>query len=173
MRRACKANIENLSYNHAMENDSPNPGGRPSKRTSETEKKILDSIARGLPLKTAAALAGIAESTLHEWRKLDAGFDKAVAKAEAQPVMESVQTIRAAGRDDWKASSWFLERRHPELFGQPSVQFNQKLHLENNVNHIGLTAVEIRELFQVNKAQIDALLNGKQLELPSDGQDQG
>jgi hypothetical protein len=149
------------------------PGrGRPTKRTGEIEKKILDGVAKGLPLKIAAALAGVGERTLNEWLKSDPVFERAVAKAGAQPVMESVETIRAAGRDDWRASSWWLERLHPNLFAPPQVQFSQQVHLENNVSHIGLTAAEVRELFQVNKAQIDALLSGKQLELPPGDQDQ-
>jgi hypothetical protein len=149
------------------------PGrGRPTKRTGETEKKILDSIARGVPLKTAAALAGVGETTLHEWRKLDPAFDKAVARAEAQPIAESVDTIRRAGKNDWRANTWWLERLHPKLFAPAQVQFSQQVHLENNTTHIGLTAAEVRELFQRNQKPLDALLNGKSLELPPSGQDQ-
>src|SRR5690242_489823 len=129
MKRARKANIGNLGYNHPMGNDVPHPGGRPSKRTPETETRILDGVAKGLPLKAAAALAGVGETTLHDWRRADPAFDQAVARAEALSIAEHAETIRGASKSDWKASSWWLERRHADLFAPPAVQFHQQVHV--------------------------------------------
>ena len=45
--------------------------GRPTKISQERINTIIDSIARGEPVEVAAALAGIAKSTLYRW--LDIG----------------------------------------------------------------------------------------------------
>jgi hypothetical protein len=91
-----------------------------SKRTPEVEKSVLVGISHGYPLKTAAALAGIDESTLHRWCKSDPDFRQALERALAQPVAESVDAVRAAAAEDWKAASWFLERRCSSEFAAPA-----------------------------------------------------
>jgi hypothetical protein len=148
------------------------PGrGRPTKRTPDARQKVLEAIKKGLPIKVACGLSGISEDTFARWNKDDPDFALAVAQAEATPIAESVDTIRGAGRDDWRASSWWLERRHADLFAPPSQQWTQALHIQNTTN-LGLTAVEIQDLIRRNQPQLDRLLNGKPL-LPPDDQDQG
>jgi hypothetical protein len=153
-----------------MDDALESPGrGRPTKCTEELQKKFFDALSKGLPLKTAASLVGISEQTFRRWNRDDTEFAERVKRAEAQWIARHVDTINSASLQDWKASTWLLERRHADLFASPNVQLSQQINIANT--HLGLTALEVQELFRRNQNQIDALLNGKTLELP-DGQDQ-
>ena len=46
--------------------------GRPSKLTRQTQDKIRAGVAAGLPVEVAARSAGIAPSTVYEWRQIGA-----------------------------------------------------------------------------------------------------
>src|SRR5690242_5356536 len=94
-------------------------GGRPTKRTEEAERAILEGLARGLPLRSAAALAGVSERTLHAWRREDAEWDQAMQQAEALAVSGHLSVIdEAAKAGNWLASRWVLESRYGDLFGK-------------------------------------------------------
>jgi hypothetical protein len=148
-------------------NESPSLGGRPSKRNADIEKKLLDALSNGLPYRAACGLAGISTETLRVWRRDNPSFEQAVQFAEARAVERDLANVREAGRDDWRASAWALERRCPAEFGSAQVQLNQQINIANT--HLGLTELEVQELFRVNQPQIDALLNGTLL--PPDGQE--
>lgn len=98
---------------------------RPTKFDQTTAAVILKAVADGLPNETAARLAGIAERTLYHWlRRGRAGeepffqFFHELKKQQAQAVSDAVGVIRAAAkRGQWKAAAWWLERRHPDLYG--------------------------------------------------------
>jgi hypothetical protein len=103
---------------------------RPTRLTAETRAALCDALERGCTRKDAAALAGIAESTLFQW--LAAGRDdeahrfvellQAVEHAEAQASQVAVGTIRTAmDKGDWKAAAWWLERRRRRTWGKPQV----------------------------------------------------
>lgn len=47
---------------------------RPSKFTESVAGVVVRAVGRGLTLKAAAFVAGVSESTLHEWRATRAGF---------------------------------------------------------------------------------------------------
>ncbi len=98
---------------------------RPTKLTPEVTGRILTAIAGGNTRRTAAAYAGIAESTLFDWlergrattRGRFSEFSEAVTKAEADAVVASVGRIRQAATDNWRAAAWWLEHRHPDDWG--------------------------------------------------------
>ncbi len=64
-------------------------------------------------------MVGIHRSTWYEWRErpeIEARLDRALAIAESR----LLDSIREAGRDDWRASAWILERRYPETWSKRS-----------------------------------------------------
>jgi hypothetical protein len=91
---------------------------RPSKYTPETVKKIVDALSAGCTRKTAAAFAGVDESTFCRWLHRFADFASSVTLAEASCEVAMVATIRAAAPSDWRAASWWLERRRHQSWGR-------------------------------------------------------
>ncbi len=100
---------------------------RQSKLTPETQKKIVDAIAEGNYLETAAAIGGVTYTTLNNWMKkgevASSGayveFLEAVKKAEAEAEALRVSRISKAGKEgNWQADAWYLERRYPDRWGK-------------------------------------------------------
>jgi hypothetical protein len=63
-------------------------------------------------------------------------FSDAVDEAQAQAVTDALTDIREAGREDWRASAWFLERR--------SQKWNKNMELEISGNAEKPVEVELR-----------------------------
>lgn len=100
---------------------------RQSKLTPETQKKIVDAIAEGNYLETAAAIGGVTYTTLNNWMKKGEAassgayveFLEAVKRAEAEAEALRVSRISKAGKDgNWQADAWYLERRYPDRWGK-------------------------------------------------------
>ena len=108
--------------------------GRPSKLTPERAQAIALAVSEGHYLQHAAAAAGVARSTVHNWlargrlarERLDGGgepepdeepyldFLEALEGAEKCAAELGIAPIRAAmERGDWRAGAWYLERRFP------------------------------------------------------------
>ena len=96
-----------------------------SKLTKATAKAITDAVARGLPLKFAAASADIGERTLYRWLKAGktAGTGpewqlwQELKKAQAKSVAVRVARLsKAATKGAWQADCWWLERVFPGQF---------------------------------------------------------
>jgi hypothetical protein len=85
---------------------------------------FLKHIESGQTIVAAAALSGIGQSTVFNWlaiarnasegvyREFMEAFTRARGKAEGAMVKE----VRQAGREDWRATAWLLERMFPERF---------------------------------------------------------
>ena len=99
-----------------------NPGGRPTKLTPEVQQTIVNALAAGVYLETAAFAAGITRETLNEWLRNGAkfqtgvqkGFSDAVKKALASSELRHAATISVASQSQWQAAAWILERRWPQ-----------------------------------------------------------
>lgn len=104
--------------------------GRPTKATPETLAAIVEHVRVGLRLGAAAALEGVAERTVLEWRQTGTSSDEEpfrafvqeVARAEAAFESSMLASIRtqatqanadAPSNEDWKARAWLLERTRP------------------------------------------------------------
>jgi transposase len=93
--------------------------GRPTKRTPETEKRLLDALRAGNTRRASCAYAGISDETFANWCKRFLEFLEAVEKAEADAEVRHVANIaKAAGEGVWTASAWWLERRRPKDWGK-------------------------------------------------------
>lgn len=115
---------------------------RPTKYDQPTADVILKAVAAGLPNETAAKLAGVTARTLYTWKKKGkAGeepfvqFLHALMRSQADAVAKAVEAIRsAAERGEWRAAAWWLERRHPDLYGSDRKRLRE---LEKLVNELG------------------------------------
>ncbi len=68
--------------------------------------------------RASCARAGVSEDALARWLKSSAAFAEAVTRAEADAEIDHVSNIRLAGREDWRASLAWLERRRPDDWGK-------------------------------------------------------
>jgi hypothetical protein len=118
-----------------MSTDKPKPTGdqgRFTKLTPEVQKSICTDIADGLDQKHAALRAGVAPRTVQHWltvgrragettdetEALCVAFLASYEKAVADAVAANVQLIQIVAREGtWQAAAWWLERRHPDLYG--------------------------------------------------------
>ncbi len=91
---------------------------RPSKRTPEVEKRIMDALAAGASRKTAAEYGGIDEVTLIRWMQRFENFASAVIRAETQCEVSAIISLRQGWMaGDWRAGLEWLKRRRPKEWG--------------------------------------------------------
>jgi hypothetical protein len=103
----------------------PNPcGGRPTKFTRDLADKICDSVRMGNFKETASVAAGVDPRTMRNWvlrgargEEPFASFVGQLEAAEARSEEKDVLRIGLAGKDDWKALAWRLERKSPKKWG--------------------------------------------------------
>lgn len=105
---------------------SKKPAKKPGRPT------LLKAIEQGMPLKQAAAIAGMSYDTLNNWQnrgenesapKQYRQFCQLLRRSQAVAMQVHLSVInQAAGRGDWRASAWVLERRFTEEFVRP-LQF--------------------------------------------------
>lgn len=114
--------------------------GRPTKLTDNIQDEITLMLKMGNYLEAAAAFAGVSKVTVYDWMKRGrreiervtanesrkirkseqpfVDFLNAVEKAMAEAEIRDVQIIYNAGKADWKASAWRLERKYPDRWGR-------------------------------------------------------
>lgn len=95
-----------------------NPGGRPTVMTPQVRKRICQYVSQGLPREHAANLAGVSVDAFYSCQARFPEFAEAIKDASARFVRTHVQRIAKAGRKEWTASAWLLERLFPESFGK-------------------------------------------------------
>jgi hypothetical protein len=97
----------------------------PRKFTPDAALKIIQYIAAGCFIETAAGAAGVTKKSLYNWMALGENpkdprstpelraWKKLLDEAEALAEARAVQGIQAAGAGGtWQAYAWFLERKH-------------------------------------------------------------
>ncbi len=109
------------------------PPGRPSKLTPEITKQISDLLLAGNFAETVCDFVGIHKDTFYEWMRrgerawqvdVDGGyveFSDAIKKAIAQVEITTMNDVRR-GVDNWQSRAWWLERRHPDKWGNRGKQ---------------------------------------------------
>lgn len=99
--------------------------GRPRKLTFRRVRQLLRLMEYdAAPLTLAAQAVGIDPSTASEWKSAYPRFAKLVARARARAGITHVGRVARGkdvkGQDDWKASSFILERLYrQEGFAPP------------------------------------------------------
>jgi hypothetical protein len=112
---------------------NPKTGKTKTLTVGEAVVLILES---GATVETAAGTVGIGRSTVHDWvargeevRGLDPAkltaaqksyldFSDAVTRARETVVTLALAGILEAGKADWRAFAWFLERSRPDEYGR-------------------------------------------------------
>ncbi|WP_345736623.1 hypothetical protein [Prosthecobacter algae] len=102
--------------------------GRPTLLNPTRQAALLKAIELGMPLKQAAAMAGMSYDTLNHWQKRGENesappeyrqFCQLLRRSQAVAMQVHVSSICEAAKRDWRAAAWMLERRHPEDFARP------------------------------------------------------
>jgi hypothetical protein len=113
------------SENREIDSRPVKPGPRNPGPSEQQQAVLLDVTERGGTNRDAAAMAGIAESTLYNWlAHPDFGdFGDAYTHARANGRFRSIKII--ADSEDWRAHAWLLERKDPEYWGKGDTDPNQ------------------------------------------------
>ncbi len=89
--------------------------------TEEKKKKIIASILLGLSPLKSAIMAGVTTYTFSQWKTRALAGDNAfvdfffeIDRAMVQWEAIHLKRIHDAGKDDWRASTWSLERILPQ-----------------------------------------------------------
>ncbi len=114
---------------------------RPTKLTPELQKQICDFLTAGNFVETVCDYVGVCKFTFYEWIKrgergwqidIDGGyveFSNAVKKAMSQVEMTTVHDLRK-GPMNWQAKAWWLERRHPDKWGNRGKNTNVNVNVD-------------------------------------------
>lgn len=151
--------------------------GRKTELNEEVLEKIMDNIRAGIPIKTAVAMAGVAERTYFNWMKRGSDEEFRISKGEEPNPEESlflhflqsatrareeakgahVAVIAKAGaRGDWRASAWWLSRQYRDEFGDnPAPQYQQI----NNTLNISVTLSEIERMLDALEARDNKVID--------------
>lgn len=118
--------------------------GRPSKLTPAIAKAITDVLSAGNFIETACDYASIDYKTFYNWMKwgergtqkdIDAGYTEffhMVKKAMSDVEILTVADVRK-GVFNWQSRAWWLERRHPDRWGnrQRNTNVNMTVDVAN------------------------------------------
>ena len=104
--------------------------GRPTKLVPEIVEILLAALAEHCSIVDACRIAGISDRTYRRWQaeaeeggegsELFASFLSAVQRTRAEARRGALKLIQDAGKLDWKAAAWFVERSDPENWAAPS-----------------------------------------------------
>ncbi len=91
----------------------------------ELTKRVCVLLSEGVSIKSACNLAGICERAYHDWQtrgrageKPYSDFFDAASRARDSWKARLISRIEfAAGRGDWRAAAFLLERQFPAEFG--------------------------------------------------------
>ena len=101
--------------------------GRPTLLNPTRQAALLEAIEQGMPLKQAAAVAGMSYDTLNNWQNRGENesapekfrqFCQLLRHSQAVAMQVHVSSINEAAKRDWRAAAWMLERRFPEDFAR-------------------------------------------------------
>lgn len=98
-----------------------------TKLTPGLQETICKLVQSGATVPHACAAAGVSWNTAKDWmtpafsgREPYKSFCDAVGKARAKWAAGSAMAITKAGKDDWRAAAWMLEKLCPDEFASAS-----------------------------------------------------
>lgn len=140
--------------------------------TPERRDVICRAVRAGATYRAAAEHAGVKAGTMLKWRdrglnpdetdRAYVDFAQELAKATADAEVGAVAVIRKAMGDDWRAAAWFLERRHPDVWGQ-----RQRTELTGaRGGPVEVAAVDLRGLSRGDLVELERILSAAGGDLP-------
>lgn len=112
----------------------PQADGKPKEVVMTVAEAVVAVLRSGCSIDTAASVVGIHRTTIYDWiargeefrgaEKVPAAerrfsdFADAVTRAREVVVQMALDGILEAGKADWRAYAWFLERSRPDEFGR-------------------------------------------------------
>ena len=106
-------------------------GGRPTKMTSATLRKLEKVYAYGGNDVEACLYAGIGKSTLYDYQHTHPEFSERKSQLQTNPVLATLQTISKAIEDgDVEVAKWLLERRCRDEYAPPT---RSRTHINLNI----------------------------------------
>ncbi len=106
-------------------------GGRPTLRSPEVEKQILDALRLGqLHRPTVCALVGISPRTLRDWRKQDPDFDARLRGAEAKGEARLASIATQGASEDPRLALDILRARYPEKWNRKHSRVEANVHVD-------------------------------------------
>lgn len=88
------------------------------------EEVFLSAVRNGLTISAAQKLIGVSHNWHYDRRKNDPEWEAKVNKWETEGLMEIVNQLREAGREDWRAAESLLKRRYRKDYGDHQVVEN-------------------------------------------------
>ena len=89
--------------------------GRPTKYSHEVVARLCAALEDGLPQRGACIAAGIAVSTLAEWRSKDSTLGERMEEARERARRQAMLIIKSAALSgDWRAAAEFLKLIFPD-----------------------------------------------------------
>ncbi len=153
--------------------------GRPTLLNPTRQAALLKAIEQGMPLKQAAAIAGMSYDTLNNWQNRGENesappefrqFCQLLRHSQAVAMQVHVSSICDAAKRDWRAAAWMLERRYPEDFARPQ-QFEHSgpggkpLMPDPEVNHEVLVRMKKQQGIVELLKKMGGIIKEKRLQL--------
>ena len=94
--------------------------GRPSEY-EEKKDEIIEWIRKGMNIRDACALAGIGKTAYYRWKAQYEEFEDDLKRAMLQNKHTRIQRILEAGKKQWQAEAWYLERMWSDEFALKNI----------------------------------------------------
>ena len=150
-----------------------------TKLAPEREERLVSLLKAGQSRTAACAAVGIVERTLRNWVTRGeegderwSSFAQRVREAESECETRAVVGVQIAGKKDWRALAWWLERRFPLRWGdargaQAQLQSEREAILDAMVRALqkrgigDATEDVLRELAEVGSSEVGATESGE------------
>lgn len=122
--------------------ESQNQGGRPTKKTDLTLKKLEEAFAWGCTDKEACLYAGISEKTLYNYQNNDEEFLQRKELLKQLPILKVRSAVVNALEDDPNLALRFLERKKKDEF---STKIETNTHSEGSLAALARAAWDLNQ----------------------------
>lgn len=82
-----------------------------------TKLGILAAVQEGMPIVSACVVFGLHPNRWQDWCHQEPELKAAQEAARERPKRQMIQRIMEAGKGDWRANAWLLERMYPADYG--------------------------------------------------------
>lgn len=84
---------------------------------ADRKREIVAIVGVGCTRRLAAEYVGSSVDAIRRAARRDAEFGEQLRQAEQKCEFVHLNNVQTAGKSNWRASAWLLERRYPERYG--------------------------------------------------------